>query len=541
MARRAAYIVLAGLLGAECVLSREASAQDAGGPPTGPAIGASELYQPDRGQMELAADGGGFMFVPADSTSLRPANLNPYAVNYTDCTGDLYLFFQGVSLERFAGSPDSAQVWVSVGDQSCWLDAQRANGACWPALPDQDKYPGASASFLSNPIKVQDIIGPQQTPYTPPPGVTPPPPRPYAKQTGAACATQCSYTHEVFFLYFLPIMSTGAIDPNGVPYEYQLDVDLVGPPPPTLESVGIGDGLLVANWSANADGETAGYNIYIDPFPGTEGPSPAVCGASSSQPAPDASSTSGGSVTGNACYDQNLAGSVPGIPPMCSQSSSSVDASTGDASGNVAGEGGASDGGDAGDGGATADAGSDGGASTEAGEDAAGDDGGDGSASDDGGDGAAEVDSSTPVVDSGTAVDSGEGGTEPGTGGIALLSTSNDPTKYLLNASGGMTVTGESTGSYTITGLKNCTNYVFVVSAVDSYGNVGPPSSATPQDGCAWPQSAGDFWQSYRGDGGQAGGYCALEAVGRSPHSLAALALIAGGVAVAASRRRRAR
>jgi hypothetical protein len=517
MARRAAYVVLAGLLGASCFLAQEASAQDGGGPPTGPTIGAPGLYQPDRAP-----------------TSLRPANQNPYAVNYTDCTGGLSLLFKGVSLEYFAGSSDSGQVWVSLGPQfspqDCSNDANRANGVCWPALPDQDKHPGASPSFLTTPISVQDIIGPQHTPYTPPPGVTAPP-RPYEKQTGAACATQCTYTHEPFFLYFLPITNTGTFDATGVPYVYQLDVDLVGPPPPALQPVGIGDGLLVANWSPNTDSDTAGYNIYIDPFPGTEGPSAAVCGASTSHPAPDASSTSGGSGTANACFDQNLAGSVTGVPATCSQTSSSVDAGTNDASGN--------DGGDAGDGGATVDASGDGEASTEAGVDAAGDDGGDGSASEEGGDAAAEVDSSMPVVDSSTGVVDSGGGTEPGGGGIALLSTSNAPTKYLLNASGGMTVTGESTGSYTITGLKNCTNYVFVISAVDAYGNVGPPSSSSPQDGCAWPQSAGDFWQSYRGDGGQAGGYCALETVGRSPHSLAALALIAGGVAVAASRRRR--
>jgi hypothetical protein len=490
-------------------------------------------------------DGGELMFVPSSPTSLRPANQNPYAVNYTDCTEGpaaegLYLSFKKLILENFAGSPDSAQVWVSVGDQGCEHDEQRGSGgACWPALRDQDKHPGANPSFLSNPISVQDIIGPQHTPYAPMPPM--PGPRPYSKQTADACGTQCTYTHEVFFLYFLPITSTGTFDPSGAYYKYQLDVDLVGPPPPTLLPANVGDTLLVANWNPNTDSETAGYNIYIDPFPGTEGPSPAVCGASTRQPAPDAASTSGGSGTGNACYDQNLVEPVPHVPgEICAApQGSSVDASTDDASGNDGG-----DAGDAGDGGATADAdagddggatadadaGDDGGATTDAGEDATGVEGGADAAD------AAEVDSSsTSVVDSGTAVDSGEGGVAPGNVGIALVSTTNDPTKYLLNASAGMTVTGESTASYTIKGLKNCTNYLFVISAVDGYGNVGPPSSAT----CAWPESAGDFWQSYRGDGGQAGGYCALETVGRSPHSLAALALLVGGVVVAASRRRR--
>jgi hypothetical protein len=495
-------------------------------------------------QKAVAADGG-VAFVPS-TVSLRPANQNPYGINYTDCTGNpadavgpVYLSFAKLILKNFAGSTDSGQVWVSLGDQDCRQDANRKNGVCWPALPDQDKHPGATPSFLSNPINVQDIIGPQHSnssAYPNPPWSTQP--------NAPACHTQYNYTQEAFFLYFLPITNMGDFDGTGIPYKYELDVDLVGPPAPALLPVGIGDTLLVANWMPNTDPETAGYDIFIDPFPGQEkGPAPTgTCNAGNGYPPPfDATSevaASGGSQTGNVCFDPNLQQSI--LPPMPEagapvDAGSSVDASTGDAG--DAGDAGVMDAN--GEGGA-ADAGSDA-ADLEGGGDAsgveAGDDGGGAEAGDDASD--AEVDSTLPV-DSGAAVDSGTAASdaaaiEPGNGGISTVSTT-----YWLNSSAGMTVTGESVGSYTITGLRNCTPYVFVVSAVDGFGNVGPPS-APGGDSCAAPQSAGDFWQSYRGDGGEAGGYCSLETVGRSPHSLAALALIAGGVALAASRRRRAR
>ncbi|MGH7270628.1 MAG: fibronectin type III domain-containing protein, partial [Polyangiaceae bacterium] len=117
-------------------------------------------------------------------------------------------------------------------------------------------------------------------------------------------------------------------------------------------------------------------------------------------------------------------------------------------------------------------------------------------------------------------------------GGISLVNQ-----RYLIGASGaaGLTVTGESTGTYTITGLTNGTTYNIAVSAVDAYGNIGPPSI----EACDFPAPVNDFWKLYRAGGGQAGGgLCAVEHVGAPIGSAAAFAGL-GALALAFIRRRR--
>ena len=103
-----------------------------------------------------------------------------------------------------------------------------------------------------------------------------------------------------------------------------------------------------------------------------------------------------------------------------------------------------------------------------------------------------------------------------------------------MNAAQGETVNNEATGSFTVTGLTNGNYYAVAVSAVDAFGNVGPPS--TPQ-ACDYPAPVNDFWTVYRQDNGGAGGFCALEAVGAPVGSTAAFASL-GAVAVALVRRR---
>jgi hypothetical protein len=439
MARRAAYIVLGCLLGA-FLLPREARAQMIAAP--------SSVYQPTRS-------------TSLRPVSMRPDNLNPYAVNYDDCDAGLQLTFD-LLVQGFTGSAasDTVQVWASRGDRGCWQDSTRMKGTaeCWPVLPNPVVPKVGNGSITIPAISAWDIIGQSPSPT-------------YQLQTGPTLActqTQADFNHLEFFLYFLPITNNGLFDTSGAYYQYQLNVDVVGPPAPALQPTGVGDTFLVANWTPNSDAETIGYNVFVDLLPGqgslgTTG-SATSCGDAGTTGAPDASTgdaaASGGSTSGNACNDQNLVGAI------CPPPSSSVDA------------------------GSSADAG-------------------------DGGEGGAPS-GSTSVC---------------GNGGIATFALS----KSALNASAGMTVPDKSVSTYNITGLKNCAHYAFVVSAVDGYGNVGPPSRAS----CAYPQPTGDFWTAYRSSGGEAGGFCALETVGRSPHSLAALALMGGGVAFAASRRRR--
>jgi hypothetical protein len=137
-----------------------------------------------------------------------------------------------------------------------------------------------------------------------------------------------------------------------------------------------------------------------------------------------------------------------------------------------------------------------------------------------------QFDDAGNVIDSGTANLTG--------GGIW-----NPPAMHVLNQNPTTqtTVTGASSSTYTISGLKNFSPYTVVVAAVDGSGTVGPPS----QQACATPAPVNDFFKIYRESNGQAGGgFCALEAVGAPASSTVAFAGL-GAVIVAQIRRRRSR
>jgi hypothetical protein len=257
-------------------------------------------------------------------------------------------------------------------------------------------------------------------------------------------------------------------------------------------SVAVGDQLLIVDWTPNADADTVGYNIFIDPIPGQEQadgslppPTPVqVCPDSGASP-----SSVDGAVTDGATNDANA-----GV---------TLDASTGtDAGCHYSYRGGSSDGGG---GGTCSDPILAGGVTVAAGDAAmpiAGDSGDDGSAT-------------IPAT---------------GSGGISTI-----PQQYQLGST--PTVSGVSSNSYTVSGLKDGTTYTVVVAAVDGTGNIGPPS----QEACDYPAPVNDFWNRYREAGGAAGGgFCALEAVGAPTPSLAVGgAFLISAVAIARRRLRR--
>jgi hypothetical protein len=149
----------------------------------------------------------------------------------------------------------------------------------------------------------------------------------------------------------------------------------------------------------------------------------------------------------------------------------------------------------------------------------------------------ADADMDAQMDDSGNPVEAATTTTPTSGAGISLV----DP-HYLrdLNSSTGSTVSGISTGTYTVTGLKNGVYYNVAVSAVDGSGNIGPPSPQSPTS-CDFPAPVSDFWRIYRTDGGGAGGgFCALEAVG-APVGSTVLFGGLGAAAVAVVRRRRRR
>jgi len=133
----------------------------------------------------------------------------------------------------------------------------------------------------------------------------------------------------------------------------------------------------------------------------------------------------------------------------------------------------------------------------------------------------------------GNVIESEAGSSTSGSGGISTIPDAN----LIGVASGGVTVPDKSTGSYTISGLKDNSQYNVVVAAVDGFGNIGPPSA----EGCNSPAPIEDFWKIYRNDGGMAGGgLCSLEEIGARGPSTAGL-LLFGGCGALLVRRRIAR
>jgi hypothetical protein len=425
----------------------------------------------------------------------RPMNLTPLGISYSDCLQDQTLQFQ-LSVTGFTGQ--DIQIWASRNGD-CTQDTQRGIGAvssCWPVGPSSwHQAVNQVTSFTYTfKVRVQDIVGRQNDAFTQSgvPG--------YVSQGPAACATQQSFAGTSFGVFFLPIANGVSA---GTAYKYNVNVDMLGPPAPAGVTDQAGDTLLVMNWTPNSDTNTLGYDIFIDPIPGHEdaGPSMAdgaavntpdamlVCPDTGGAPPPDATDDGGGD------------GSLDGTTDSSSASDSS---SSSDSGCHYVNQGGG---------------GSSGGQGTCTSSVLSG--------------------SSSIIVDAGaiTVVDesgTSEGGTttESGTGGIA-----NIPPAYLIGGSGtGITITDKSTGTYTISGLTDNVTYNVVVSAVDAFGNVGPPSGEI----CDYPAPVVDFWQQYRQDGGGAGGFCALDNVG-APVGPSIVGMGVGAAALALARRRRRR
>jgi hypothetical protein len=461
-------------------------------------------------------------------TTARPSNLNPAGVNYDDCIQDLWLQWS-VTLGGFDGS-ENMQVWAGPGD--CSVDTARgatAAGAvsatCWEVNGGVTQTVYQTPQSLTFWVRVQDLVGPQDAPPFP---VTGP-----VHEGASACSSQLSFAAVPLNVWFVPVNSVGQKVGNAL--SIPIGTDLVGPPPPAVNTPGVGDTLLIASWTANIDSDTGGYDVFIDPKPGSS-------------------------------VDAALASATPTttVTLICEE------AGTATASGDDGG----------GDDTSTGDDGSTGDDSTTG--DATGDDTG---AGDDSSVTVPEAAATTPtgpncyyqavastsasaasgctstILSSGTVQDAGtsttvvayddagnvidSGVTTTGSGGIATV-----PCDYLVGTScpsgspvytsTNESVSGESNASFTISGLIDGRLYNVAVSAVDDYGNVGPPSTEV----CATPEPVADFFQTYRQDGGGAGGgFCSVLApglpVGASAAILTGLGVAASGLGRRRTRRRR--
>jgi hypothetical protein len=444
--------------------------------------------------------------------STRAQNLNPLGISYQDCLDDMTLSFS-VTLTGFtASAPMSLEVWASL-TVDCTANTDRGIGAtaavCWGTGSGNTLAGVVNATpqtYTFN-MRVQDLVGWQQGPPAPPGNIHPP------AKGQEACTAQASFSAVPMNINFLAIDSSG--NSNGTPYQYTLNTDMVGPPAPSGVGETVGETIYNVTWTANSDSDTAGYDVFMDPIPGQEGAETSISlEAGQKQVCPDTGAVSIGDAT---VESGGTDSSVDG--PL---ETSSVESGVSEASvGPLPYDGGCYPVNTGGQSPASAN-GYNCNNSILA-----------GALTQDGGAEASTVVTTPTVDDAGNPI---EGGTvETGVGGISTI-----PAQFILNVpvgTSGFTIADKSVGSYTIKGLMDFTTYTVVVASVDGTGNVGPPSLEV----CDYPAPVRDFWQTYREDGGQSNGFCALETIGSGgAPSLAAVACFLG-LAAAVRRRRRSR
>ncbi|HXX68823.1 MAG TPA: hypothetical protein VEK07_16670 [Polyangiaceae bacterium] len=468
---------------------------------TGPSIAQTSQTAPSRFLNYGQAD------VQSLGTSTRPNGLNPTGINYSDCVSDMTLGFPVILSGFGMGNTDALQIWATVTG-TCIMDTQRAapTPACWLVADGGIPTQNGSAWYY---VRVQDIVGPQQAPPNPPDLV---------HEGASACSAQPSYAAVPITLWFVPLITDGTYDPNATALKWSLTTDLVGPPAPLGLNVGAGDGLLTARWTANADSDTYGYDVFIDPPPG----SPAEMAAQTQVICPDSGGLAGsiadagsdgeGSGVGDADDDVEVE------PSMGSGSSAVSDAAC--YSVNVSQSSSAM------------------GCSTTVLTNALIQDSG--------------VTTASEEVDDAEAGEQDGASTASESGGIATI-----PCQYALSVgcpSGSpiytaqqITLIGETNTAYTIKGLTNGETYAVAVAAVDNSGNPGPPSAQSPET-CNFPAPVNDFYALYRDAGGLAGGgFCSLgqgtklEGSSGSPIGSSIALGAAAAATLAAGRRRRRR
>jgi hypothetical protein len=438
--------------------------------------------------------------------STRPQNLQPLGISYQDCVDNQTLRFT-VLVNGFTGS-QNLQVWASLSSDCTGVTDRGGSGAaaatCWRVAGDIVAPTYNTATTVTFDVRVQDLVAWQQHPPFPvPSGVD--------RAGSEACNAQSSFAAVSMNVNFVPVDTSGNY--AGTAYQYQINTDMVGPPPPAASGMGdtVGDTLINVTWTANSDADTIGYDIFIDPLPGgasveasaSEAGQKLVC-PDTGTPVPTGDDSSGGLADG----DDGSTVDGSGILDATTQDVASVpEASTPVDAGcytiNV---------------------------------------GGTPPASANGYNCNDSILSSGVTQDSGTTTtqpvydDAGnlisEGGVVEGSGGISTI-----PMQYAVGVQNGLTVADKAVGSYTITGLTNGVTYNVVVAAVDGYGNVGPPSAEV----CDYPAPVNDFWQTYEGDGGGGGGFCALESVGAGGGSIAGVGCVLGAAALMRRRRRQGR
>jgi hypothetical protein len=405
----------------------------------------------------------------------RGSQFDQYGISYSDCAAGMVLSFD-LALAGFT-SDETLQIWGSVSPTDCTQPANRTGTApaCWLlATPFTNVTNGASEVFSVN---VWDLVGNQLASVAALRTAT------YAPLDSSACRAQSGSEAVPMYIFFMPIDSSSNVVGGSTLYRYQITTDLVAPAPPAIQPLTVGDTYLTVNWTANTDPDTLGYDVFMYPAPGASADAQVEASAADG-PTIECIEAGPESGLGDAdCFTTTTGGNAYDAGNICP------------------------------------------------------------------GDLLGEFVSIYPVAPSTTSTPTDEAGSvEASTDEAGLTEAGSESTSsgypgigpiaqmqpYIVASSTTPTVYGAVNGSLQVNNLTNETHYEFVVSSVDAEGNVGPPSPMV----CDFPDTTTDFFQSYRADGGLAGGGCALD-----PQRLTgAGAGVAGlGLLLAAAVRRRRR
>lgn len=185
----------------------------------------------------------------------RSQDMQPTWINYNDCAKDDELTFQ-VVLSGAVGY--SLEVWVGAGNDCTTYESRFGSApTCWQVYST-----GPQTTTQEVKLRAQDIIAQNKS-------------NDASNGPGSGTATDCDEAGggaagQAITLYFMLVDGTG--QPVGTGSTYATQYDLIGPPAPTNVEAGVGENILVVEWSASNANDLIGYRLYCDPKPGTASP-----------------------------------------------------------------------------------------------------------------------------------------------------------------------------------------------------------------------------------------------------------------------------
>jgi len=190
----------------------------------------------------------------------RPTNLGPTDINFQDCEENVTLDFDITeTVPSAVGSTDVLQVWAGPATTDCTSPTARETPGpfCWQVAPELEPTPGTSVTVAIAARSITEYLELSLSAVPGGGGVVGGPNLPES-----ACHTQTSsgpVAVVIYFMFLAPGSST--VDASAT---YPLNADLVGPLAPTAVTAGIGDGVLIVDWTPQVDPNIQGFYIYAE-------------------------------------------------------------------------------------------------------------------------------------------------------------------------------------------------------------------------------------------------------------------------------------